>query len=293
MAEANLVKGDLLEILGGWGEDEIEDRIKQRLALGCVELLVPLTWPFERYNEQSTVNHHRHIPVLRFAQAAYKKSILQHPSKRILSNIVRIALPSIDLPPKERTERDEGIIKLVLYFFRNLAMIEHPMITETDTGEEISRSATIGALREQNVLYFLLFISSNVGNKFNTQDTVTMEVIYHLVKSVDIEKMFLTNDQESQKQSQDLTTLLKLEDEMKRASIRGASTRHNRFGTTVWIERSDKTRSFVSGQGALLGKSTGLDKMDASKKWKKPSGADTKGISRKVCYIFPPLLDYK
>ncbi|CAZ80087.1 unnamed protein product [Tuber melanosporum] len=282
MAEANLVKGDLLEILSGWEKDEIENRIKQRLALGCVELLVPLTWPFERYNSQTTVNHHRHIPVLQFAQAGYKKAILQHPSKRILSNIVRVALPSIAVPPNERTERDEGIIKLVLYFFRNLVMIEHPMITETDTGEEISRSATIEALKEQNVLHLLLAMSSEMGNEFNTQDVVVMEVIYHLVKSVDIEKMFLTDEQESQKQGQDLTALLKLEDEMKRASIRGASTRHNRFGTTVWIERGDKTRSFVSGQGALLGKSTGLDKMDASKKWKKPGGADTKGISRKT-----------
>ncbi|KAG0632893.1 timeless protein-domain-containing protein [Tuber brumale] len=282
MAEANLVKGDLLEILSGWEEDEIENRIKQRLALGCVELLVPLTWPFERYDSQTTVNHHRHIPVLQFAQAGYKKAILQHPSKRILSNIVRVALPSIAVPPNERTERDEGIIKLVLYFFRNLVMIEHPMITETDTGEEISRSATIDALKEQNVLHLLLVMSSGMGNEFNTQDVVVMEVIYHLVKSVDIEKMFLTDEQESQKQGQDLTALLKLEDEMKRTSIRGASTRHNRFGTTVWIERGDKTRSFVSGQGALLGKSTGLDKMDASKKWKKPGGADTKGISRKT-----------
>ncbi|PWW75482.1 timeless-domain-containing protein [Tuber magnatum] len=282
MAEANLVKGDLLEILSGWEADEIEDRIKQRLALGCVELLVPLTWPFERYSEQSTVNHHRHIPVLQFAQAGYKKAILQHPSKRILSNILRVALPSIAVPQNERTERDEGIIKLVLYFFRNLVTIEHPMITETDTGEEISRSVTIEALEEQNVLQFLLVVSSEMGNEFNTQDVVAMEVIYHLVKSVDIEKIFLTDEQESRKQGQDLTALLKLEDEMKRASIRGASTRHNRFGTTVWIERDDKTRSFVSGQGALLGKSTALDKMDASKKWRKPGGADKKGISRKT-----------
>ncbi|RPA96465.1 timeless-domain-containing protein [Choiromyces venosus 120613-1] len=282
MAEANLVKGDLLEILGAWEEDEIEDRMKQRLALGCVELLVPLTWPFERYNEQTTINHHRHIPVLQFAQASYKKAILQHPSKRILSNIVRVALPSIELPPDERTERDEGIIKLAIYFFRNLVMIEHPMITETDTGEEISRSATIEVLEDQNVLHFLLMLASEMGNEFNTQDVVVMEVIYHLVKSVDIEKMFLTDEQEAQKQGQDLTALLKLEDEMKRTSIRGASTRHNRFGTTVWIERDDKTRSFVSGQGALLGKSTGLDKMDSSKKWKKPGGADSKGVSRKT-----------
>jgi hypothetical protein len=35
MSEANLVKGDLLEILASWKEDEIENRIKSRLALAC------------------------------------------------------------------------------------------------------------------------------------------------------------------------------------------------------------------------------------------------------------------
>jgi replication fork protection complex subunit Tof1/Swi1 len=184
-----------------------------------------------------TVNHHRHIPVLRFAQASYKKAILQHPSRKILANVVRVALPSMAVLASERTERDEGIIKLVLFFFRNLAMIEHPMPTETDTGEEISRSSTILALESQNVLHLLLAMSSEMGSEFNTQDVVVMEVIYHIVKCVDIEKLFMSDQEESQRLAQDLTSLLRMEDDMKRSGARSASTRHNRFGTTVWMER--------------------------------------------------------
>lgn len=205
--------------------------------ISIVELLVPLTWPFDKYNDQMTVNHHRHIPVLQYAQASYKRAILQHPSRKILTNIVRVALPSMAIPASDRTERDEGIIKLVLYFFRNLAAIEHPMPTETDTGEEISRSATIDAIEKQNVLHLLLAMSSEMGSEFNTQDVVVMEVIYHLVKSVDIEKLFMSDEDESRRLAKDLTTLLRMEDDMKRSHSRSASTRHNRFGTTVWLER--------------------------------------------------------
>ena len=35
LAEANLVKGDLLEILAAWPEDATEDRLKSKIALAC------------------------------------------------------------------------------------------------------------------------------------------------------------------------------------------------------------------------------------------------------------------
>lgn len=35
LAESNLVKGDLLEILASWPEDAAEDRLKLKIALAC------------------------------------------------------------------------------------------------------------------------------------------------------------------------------------------------------------------------------------------------------------------
>jgi replication fork protection complex subunit Tof1/Swi1 len=43
LAEANLVKGDLLEILALWSEDTKTQKSRSRLALACLELLVPLS----------------------------------------------------------------------------------------------------------------------------------------------------------------------------------------------------------------------------------------------------------
>ena len=47
LAEANLVNGDLLEILAAWPEEATEDRIRSKIALACCEysnLLVSSRW---------------------------------------------------------------------------------------------------------------------------------------------------------------------------------------------------------------------------------------------------------
>lgn len=272
LAEANLVKGDLLEILAAWPEAATEDKIKSKIALACLELLVPLTWPIEKSDTQMTVNHHRHVPYLQLAQASYKRAILEHESATVLRTTVRIGLPSIALSMAERSSRDEGIIKLLLYFFRNVAMISPPQNLPNDGNEgEISRSATIESFHCQNVLALLLTISSNMGEDFNTQDTVIMESLFHLLKGVDVEKLFMDKTQLKSKNADDLNSLLAQEAGMHRNYAKNAPTRHNRFGTMIWVKRDDAGKvSTVSGQDVLKDGQQTLSKMDQTKKWNKP-----------------------
>ena len=271
LAETNIVNGDLLEILAAWPESASEDKVKSKICLVCLELLVPLTWPIEKNDMQMTVNHHRHVPYLQLAQASYKRSILEHESGTILRTVVRIGLPSIALPMGERSPRDEGIIKLLLYFFRNVAMISPPSNVPYEGKEgEISRSATIEAFHRQDVLALLLTISSNMGEDFNTQDTVIMEVLFHLLKGVDVDKLFMDGKQLRSKNTDELKTLLAAEAGMHRSYERNAPTRHNRFGTMIWVKRDDAKVSTVSGQDVLKNGQQTLSKMDQSKKWNKP-----------------------
>ena len=272
LAEANLVKGDLLEILGAWAEAATEDKLKLKIALACLELLVPLTWPIEKNDTQMTINHHRHVPYLQLAQASYKRAILEHESAKILRTSVRIGLPSIALPTGERSSRDEGIIKLLLYFFRNIAMISPPQNLPNEGKEgEISRSATIEAFHRQDVLALLLTISSNMGDDFNTQDTVIMEVLFHLLKGVDVEKLFMDKKQLKSKNDDELKSLLAQEAGMHRSYAKNAPTRHNRFGTMIWVKRDEAGKvSTVSGQDVLKDGQQTLSKMDQTKKWNKP-----------------------
>lgn len=143
LAESNLVGGDLLQILAAWPENATEDRLKSKIALACLELLVPLTWPLEKDTQAMTVNHHRHIPYLQIAQLGYKRSIINFDGARILHTAVRCALPSMAEAMGDRSTRDEGIIKLLLYFIRNIAMIAPPPNVQYEGDEaEISRSAS-------------------------------------------------------------------------------------------------------------------------------------------------------
>ena len=272
LAEANLVKGDLLEILAAWPEAATEDKLKSKIALACLELLVPLTWPIEKNDTQMTVNHHRHVPYLQLAQTSYKRAILEHESTTVLRKAVRIGLPSIALPMGERSSRDEGIIKLLLYFFRNVAMISPPQNLPIEGKDgETSRSATIEAFHRQDVLALLLTVSSNMGEDFNTQDTVIMEVLFHLLKGVDVEKLFMDKKQLRSKHDDELKSLLAREAGMHRSYAKNAPTRHNRFGTMIWVKRDDAGKvSTVSGQDVLKDGQQTLSKMDQTKKWNKP-----------------------
>lgn len=218
-----------------------------------------------------TVNHHRHVPYLQLAQTRYKRAIIQHDAA-ILRTAVRIGLPSMALPAGERGTRDEGIIKLLLYFFRNVAMISAPSNLPMEGNEsEVSRSATIETFHQQEVLALILTIASNIGEDFNTQDTVILELLFHLLKGVDVEKLFMDKEQRNASNTDELKDLLKKEANMHRTYAKTAPSRHNRFGTMIWVQRDNaRGMSTVTGQDVLNSNEKTLTKMDQSKKWNKP-----------------------
>ncbi|KAK7750252.1 Topoisomerase 1-associated factor 1 [Diatrype stigma] len=271
LAEANIIDGDLLHILASWPENATENKFKARAALACIEIMVPLTWPLERDLEQMTINHHRHLPVLQLAQVNYKRSIINFDAAQILHTAVRVALPSMALSRSERTSRDEGIMKLALLFLRNIAMISPPPGVKYDGDEsQISRSALIDAFSFQDIFLTILTIASNMGEDFNQEGVIIMEIIFHLVKRVDISKLFMDEKQLSKARSNELTSMMSKEAAMHRPYNRKAPSRHNRWGTMIWVDRGDGKVSTVTGQDALLDAATRQHKMDSSKVYRPP-----------------------
>lgn len=235
-----------------------------------MELLVPLTWPLEIHKEM-TVNHHRHLPYLQQAQVQYKRGLLNQTSVGILRTIIRIGLPSMAVPRSERVSRDEGILKLMLYFLRNITIIApDARLAAEGEEEETSRSKTINAFQEQDVFALLLTMCSNVGDDFNLQDVVLLEILFHLVKGINVEKLFMDDEQRKEKRTNELDDLLKKESSLEREYAKNAPTRHGRFGTMIWVKRDDAKVSTVSGQDVLRDGQATLQKMDQSKKWNKP-----------------------
>jgi replication fork protection complex subunit Tof1/Swi1 len=235
-----------------------------------VELLVPLTWTLDVPDQQMTAHHHKHLPYLRLAQVEYKRAILQHDSKKILRQIIRVALPSMAEEKSERTIRDEGIIRLVLYATRNVVMISPPADLPVDGDEtEISRSTVIDAFDKQDVFQMLLAIASSIGDDFDSQDVVLLEVLFHLLKGIDPTKLFLKDVELMQTNTGELKELIRKEKAMLTGYAKHAPTRHNRFGTMLWLKQGDKIAT-LSGQRAISGPDRGLAYLDKAKKINRP-----------------------
>lgn len=291
LAETNVVEGDLLPILATWLESAPQKGFKSKIAMGCVELLVHLTFPMEADVQTMTVNHHRHIPFLQKAQLGYKRSIIGYDKAKILHTAVRCALPSMAETIGDRSSRDEGIIRIVLYFIRNVIMITPPPSTRDNGDEsEVSRSATIGAFQYQDIFPLLLTLSSTMGEDFNTQDVVILEILFHLIKGVDIEKLFMDEAKADSSMGEELVRLRRKEQAMLDSYKVNAPSRHNRFGTMGWMQRGDGKMTTVTGQAAMLDSSRTLAKIDATKKFKPPRRAQ-KGDNGPLDFDTPTTLN--
>lgn len=288
ISETTLVTFDLIEILTAWEidcESGKNSKMSDRIALASLELLVPLTWPLV-LNKESKNNHYRHAPYLNQARLKYKRAILSHPKNKMLRAIIRLAIPVLKLDKQDRTKRDDGILKLVLFFFRNILAIEAEGKDRELVEEDISRSSTIQKYDEQNVVQFLVTISAQIGTLFTEHEVAVMECMFYLLRGLTPESLFPipeSKDKEEEREQQkapepshkpsttDLKDILRAEKGMKSAA-RKNSHRHSRFGTMISMVNPDGSRYAVSGVEGVLGADSGWSKIDANKKWSKPGG---------------------
>lgn len=297
IAETSLVTFDLLEILSQWDLEEEEADRKQtnsldlesesekparaakrfRIALACLELLVPLTWPIV-LNPESSESYFFHSPSLRRSYILYKQAILTHPKQRVFRAIIRLCLPALQADPEKRSARDEGILKLAIFFIRNILQIN--VKDDPNESEDIARSNEVQVLSNQTVLDFLVMIASGIGESFKFHSAPVMECIYHLLYGLKIHQVLdiLPDFTASTiaKPHQALKELLAMEKTVKQNMQRTAPTRHNRFGTIISVQTPDNGRLTVSGQPALLNTSLTLGNLDAAKKWHRPKRVDIK-----------------
>jgi replication fork protection complex subunit Tof1/Swi1 len=277
LAHANVVKGDLLEILAQFPEDGTESRLKFKRAHACIRLLTILTNPLDEDSkgvlkeDHMTNNFHRHIPYLQLAQVGYKRALLHFENTDILRTIVRVSLPSMAKPRSERSVTEKNIIYVVLNLVRNITMITQPQHLPSQGDEnEITRSTTIETLSKQGIFDFLLTVGSGSGDEFQDDIILQLEILFHLLKGIDPKKLFMEKQQVEKNNTKEFKDLLSKEKAMLDGYKKHAPTRHNRFGTMVWLKRDDTSYSTVTGQHSITNDEQTLYHMDQSKKWDKP-----------------------
>lgn len=311
-AESGLVVNDLLVILCQWDNNvnskkPIKNaRTMEKVMLACLELLVLLTWPTELSPELSE-NQKINFASVRKSQIIYKKHILSYNNGQILKAVIRLVLPTIAKHRIDREPKDNAILRLVLYFIRNVLNIEPANstistkstkhVTNPDnmpanvSYDDISMSTILSCFKKNKVLMFLLTLSSSLGTDFDREmfGQPCMECIYLIIKGVrvedivnpqqNIEKQRIykqhQNEQNQQNPSiQPITTAsgLELQDLLKEESKRKRSQTQNistRHGRfgSLLSIQDNNTSYVVSGQEALLNTNLSLAKLDKSKKW--------------------------
>lgn len=239
-----------------------------------MDLLTQLTWPIESDDHTATMARYLHVPALQRAQASYKGAVLQHPNTEILRTVARVSLPSLAQTKEERTPTDDSIIKVVLYFFRNISLISPPTelaIDEVESG--IDRSSTIDQFHYQDIFNVILTICSAMTDDFQTHEVEILDTVFQLVKGIDVDSLFMDKQEVISANTKELLGLMSKEKGMLASFARYAPSRHNRFGTMLWIQRDDGRKSTVFGQkGAAVNEQLSMAEMDLTKKWKRPRG---------------------
>lgn len=160
-----------------------------------MELLVQLTWQIEPDPHNQDKNQCAYETPLKSAQIGYKNAILHHPEYNILRPIVRIALPSMAIPRRDRPERDDHIISLVMSLLRNLVEISarNAQAAGMDRDKnEYSRSEAILSFEKSDVFNLLAALAAGTTDEYEKIDCLLLEILYHLLKGVNVEDVLAT-----------------------------------------------------------------------------------------------------
>lgn len=154
IANTTLVMNDIPEILGQWETSlrKKKDAYLDRIALACLELLVPLTWPIEIVGKEGTSELFSQSLFLKQAQIKYKTAILTHNSHAILKAMIRIAArQKLEYSFRDRDSLEDGVITLICSFLETLLQLIQVMMMIG-----ASRYLSIITKRFSNFLYHWL-----------------------------------------------------------------------------------------------------------------------------------------
>ncbi|RKP31210.1 timeless-domain-containing protein [Metschnikowia bicuspidata] len=302
-AECGLVQNDLTVILCQWDKPRsgvMRTRTTDKIMVACLELLVLLTWPTD-VNSKTTADDYSARAKMRIAQLRYKHHILTYRGGRTLKAALRLGLPALRASHSERTPRDLSILRLLVYFIRNLLYIE-PLAAfkgaravsnalpypASIPAEELSVAAVASVFGANNVFMFLTSIAHSILGSIRDErfGFLAMECLWLLTREVDVDALFVTEMRAGDTAAVadalrvvppagtaaglDLSALLSEEERRKKRLHSAMATRHGRFGTLLSLQSADKSASLaVSGQRALASTYSTLQKLDQSKRWHK------------------------
>ena len=145
-------------------------------------------------------------------------------------------------PRRDRTQKDENVISLVLHVFRNLAYLTDRHTTSTSaTAIEDSQlqSDLIVAFSQEGILDLLLAMSAQADSSdYAPWNMVVLDILHLLYRGLRADELMVPEKEVEQTRLRDL---LDQEAKLQDRDFGLKGSRHSRFGTTIAVQsvRSD------------------------------------------------------
>ncbi|GAA5880461.1 hypothetical protein JCM16303_005390 [Sporobolomyces ruberrimus] len=265
--EVGVLQKDLLPILSlTLGTGAKGDRI----ALACVELIGAMTWPInvaEELRDAQILGELKQAvdyTTLINAQLSYKSAILRNGS---LKQMMIILANSLEKTRRERTQKDENVISLVLHTFRNLVAIQDRVSTSTSANaiEESSlQSELIVQLESENILQLLLAMAAQADSTdYAPWNMVVLDILHLVFRGVRPDELMVPVQKIEGNRLRDM---LDLEAKQTNNLFGLKGSRHSRFGTTIAVQSGDGKKYILHKQSTLAeGPERTMDKIKKSK----------------------------
>ncbi|GAA5903525.1 Tof1p [Sporobolomyces salmoneus] len=250
--EVGVLKNDLLPILSTTlGTGARGDRI----ALACVELIGAMTWPInvaEELRDAQILGELKQsidYTTLTNAQLSYKSAILRTGALR---QMMKILANSLEKSRRERTQKDENVISLVLHTFRNLAAIQDRVTSSTsaDAIEQSSlQSELIVQLESENILQLLLAMAAQADSTdYAPWNMVVLDILHLVFRGVKPDELMVPVQKIEGNRLRDM---LDLEARQTNDLFGLKGSRHSRFGTTIAVKSGDGKKYILHKQSTL------------------------------------------
>ncbi|KIJ16511.1 hypothetical protein PAXINDRAFT_98952 [Paxillus involutus ATCC 200175] len=242
--DTRVLPNDLIPILlATAGKGLVEDK----RAIACADLITAMTWPIDMAEELQELDEEldkgTDYTQLTLSHLNYKASLLK---PGVMQALFGIMLPPLSKPAKERKERGDQVVNVILHLIRNLTFIKDLPANSHLSADQAEYSSLqtklVKALSETHTLDLLLTIAANSDQDplFNASNTLVLEIFYLLFRG--IKPSALAVDQTKQP-AQNLHRLLAAEDKKKRDIARNATSRHSRFGTTIAVRLNSNKKT--------------------------------------------------
>ncbi|GAA5867194.1 hypothetical protein JCM3774_002365 [Rhodotorula dairenensis] len=260
--EVGVLSSDLIPILKTTlGSGAKGDRI----ALACVELIGAMTWPIDVAQELRDakllggLKAGMDYATLIAAQRSYKAAILK---EGVLRHMMVILANSLQKSRRDRTQKDENVISLVLHVFRNLAYLTDRHTTSTSaTALEDSQlqSDLIVSFSQEGILDLLLAMSAQADSSdYAPWNMVVLDILHLLYRGLRADELMVPEKEVEQTRLRDL---LDQEAKLQDRDFGLKGSRHSRFGTTIAVQ-SNGQKYILHKQSTLAeGPEKTLDKV--------------------------------